>query len=247
MGQLTQAPSTMTHPVRHALSGWRSVPVLLGTAAALAGCAGAGGHSAPRAAAGVSTESRVAVSSAHPAMGQAARAPRVAASSAHRRRAIRRAAAAGQTGHRVRVTIRRSAAKHTPHVAVPSAHHHGSTPPATVSEASVTSQTGAGVPVTIPPASTKGSDVRSAATRPGATIRTITGSDNATIGTLAESTSVFLVWTASDGPIQIFTSQGNLLLSSHAPSGKIRLAPGRYSGLRVASQGAWTLTLHAAA
>ena len=56
-----------------------------------------------------------------------------------------------------------------------------------------------------------------------------------------------LVWTASEAPIQIFTATGNLLLSSHARSGSIRLAGGRYRGLRVASPGAWTLRLHAAA
>ncbi len=83
--------------------------------------------------------------------------------------------------------------------------------------------------------------------RPGATIRTINGTSNTTIGTLAERTSVFLAWNASEGPIQIITSQGNLLLSSHARNGSIRLAAGTYGGLRVASPGAWTLRLRAAA
>jgi hypothetical protein len=78
-------------------------------------------------------------------------------------------------------------------------------------------------------------------------IRIITGTHNAKIGTLAERTSVLLVWTASEAPIQIFTSKGNLLLSSHARTGSIRLAEGRYRGLRVASPGAWTLRLHTAA
>jgi hypothetical protein len=96
------------------------------------------------------------------------------------------------------------------------------------------------------PAKRSGAGVRAATPRPGATIKVIAGTRNKQIGTLAESTSVFLVWTASAAPIQIFTAQGNLLLSSHARNGTIRLAPGQYRGLRVASPGAWTLRLHAA-
>ena len=83
--------------------------------------------------------------------------------------------------------------------------------------------------------------------QPGATIRTITGTHSATIGTLAEGRSIVMVWTASEGPIQIFTSQGNLLLSSHAHNGTIRLAEGQYHGVRVASPGAWSLRLHTSA
>ena len=73
MGHLAQPVSTETHPVRRALSGWRLVPVALGTAAALAGC-GAAGHRAPGVAAGrqrrrtrrsVSARRTAAVSSAH--------------------------------------------------------------------------------------------------------------------------------------------------------------------------------------
>jgi hypothetical protein len=238
MGQLTQALSTEAHPVRRARSAWRFVPVALGTAAVLAGC-GASDH----------------------------RAPRAAASSAHQR-AANQPAATGQTGPQAHVTprthvtrhthvtprtrvtprthvaIRRSSAKRAPHVAVSSAHQ-----PLTVSQAAVTGQTGPGPQVTVRPSPAKrsGAVVQTATPRPGATIRTINGTSNATIGTLAERTSVFLVWNASEAPIQIITSQGNLLLSSHARSGSIRLAPGTYGGLRVASQGAWTLRLRAAA
>jgi hypothetical protein len=77
-------------------------------------------------------------------------------------------------------------------------------------------------------------------------IKVITGSRNARIGTLAERTSVVLVWTAAQAPIQIFTSRGDLLLSSQARSGRIVLSGGQYRGLRVASPGPWTLRLHAA-
>jgi hypothetical protein len=113
----------------------------------------------------------------------------------------------------------------------------------------VTGETGPGPHVTIPssPVKHSGAAAQTATPRPGATIKTITGTHDATIGTLAEDRSVVLVWTASAAPIQIFTSQGNLLLSSHARSGTIRLAEGQYHGLRVASPGAWTLRLHAEA
>jgi hypothetical protein len=248
MGQLKQPVSAEAHPVRRVVSAWRLVPLALGTAAVIAGC-GAGGH----------------------------RAPSVAASSAHAHPATGQAAATGQTGPRGHVTIRRSAAKHAGHGAVSPRHHashaaassghhpshaaassghHASRVGASsahthlaISQAAVTGQIGPGPQVTIQPSSAKrsGADVQTGTPRPGAMIRTITGTHNATIGTLAEGTSVVLVWTASEGPIQIFTSQGNLLLSSHARNGTIRLAEGQYHGLRVASPGAWTLRLHAAA
>jgi hypothetical protein len=256
MGHLGQPVSTETHPVRRALSGWRLVPVALGTAAALAGC-GAGSH-APR----------VAMSSAqaHPAIGQTAAAGqtgpgahatvrRSSAKHAGAHVTVRRSSAKHAGAHvtvrrsstkhaGARVTVRRSSAKHAPGVAVSSRHE-----PLAVSQAAVTGQTGPGPQVAIRPSPAKrsGADVQTATPRPGATIRIINGSSNATIGTLAERTSVFLAWNASEAPIQIITSQGNLLLSSHARSGSIRLAPGTYSGLRVASPGAWTLRLRAAA
>jgi hypothetical protein len=130
------------------------------------------------------------------------------------------------------------------HPAVSSAHAH----PA-VSQAAATAQTGPGAHVTIRRSSAKRSsaDVQGATPRPGARVKIITGTHNATIGTLAEGRSVVLVWTAAEAPIQIFTSRGNLLLNSHARHGSIRLAEGRYHGLHVSSPGAWTLRLHAAA
>jgi hypothetical protein len=227
MGQLAPPVNTEPDPVVRARSAWWLVPVALGTAAALAGC-GASDH----------------------------RSPRLAMPSAHMPLAVNQAAATGQTGPRTHVmprthvtpqrhvTIRRSSAKHASRVTVSSAHSS-----IAVSQAAVASQAGPGPQVTIRPSPAKrpGADVHTATPRPGATIRIINGTSNATIGTLAERTSVFLVWNASEAPIQIITSRGNLLLSSHARNGSIRLAPGTYGGLRVASQGAWTLRLRAAA
>lgn len=248
MGQLTQPVSTERHPVRRALTAWRLVPVALGTAAALAAC-GAGDHQAPRA----------------------------AASSAQTHSATGPTSASRQAGPGRHVAIRRSHAKRASHVAAPAAHHasrvvapsahraaHGAASRAkhssrmsgssagrhlAVSQAAVTGQMGPGPHVTVRPStvSHSGSDAATGMPQPGAIIRTITGTHSATIGTLAEGRSIVMVWTASEGPIQIFTSQGNLLLSSHAHSGTIRLAEGQYHGVRVASPGAWSLKLHTSA
>jgi hypothetical protein len=256
MGQLAQPGSIDAHPVRRTRSAWRLVPVALGTAAVLAGC-GAGGHRAPSAAVSAAHE--------HPTISQTAATGQTGpgADVTVRRSSAKHSGANVTVRHssakhsRANVTVRRSSAKHSganvtvrhssakrgPRVAASSAHQH-----LAISQAAVTSQIGPGPHVTIQRSSTKrsGANVRTATPRLGATIRVITGTHNANIGTLAEGASVFLVWTASAAPIQIFTSQGNLLLSSHARTGRIRLAEGQYRGLRVASPGAWTLRLHAA-
>jgi hypothetical protein len=253
MGHLVQPISTEAHPVRRARSAWRLVPVALGTAAALAGC-GAGGHHATGVAA-------VSPAREHPAVSH--RAARDAVSSAHKHAAVshRTARDAVSSTHK-HATITHRAARH----AVSSTHKH----PA-ISHAAATGQTAApasagaapgnlvpgagaaigaqpGSHVTVRHSSAKrsGADARNASPQPVATNRVITGTGNAGIGTVAEGSSVLLTWTASKGPIQIFTSQGNLLLSSGARHGSIRLAKGQYQGLRVASPGAWTLRLHPA-
>lgn len=141
------------------------------------------------------------------------------AAASQTRSAISQASATGQIGPGAHVTSRRSSAQHS----------------------------GAGVTTRRSSAKRSGADARTATTEPVASPRIITGTRDASIGTLAEGTSVVLAWTATEAPIQIFTATGNLLLSSHARSGSIRLAEGRYRGLRVASPGAWTLRLHAAA
>jgi hypothetical protein len=255
MGHLAQPISTEAHPVRRTLSAWRLAPVALGTAAVLAGC-GAAGHGAPSAA----------VSSAHehPAISQTAPTGQTGTHVTVRRSSAKHSGADVTVRHPsakhsaadvndrrssakhsgADVTTRRSSAKRGARVPASSAHQH-----LAISQAAVTSQTGPGPHVTIQRSSAKrsGANVTTATPRLGATIRVITGTRNANIGTLAEGASVFLVWTASEAPIQIFTSQGNLLLSSHARNGKIRLAEGQYRGLRVASPGAWTLRLQAVA
>ena len=254
MGQLTQPVSTEAHPVRRARSAWRFVPVALGTAAVLAGC-GAGGHRAPR----------VAAVSAHAHTVASHRAPGVAGvSSAHKHRALSHHAlrAAVPSAHK-----HRALSHHTLRAAVPVVHKHAATARAAATGQTATPPSAGAVPGNVVPGAgapngagaaaqdtvggssttPSGAAVHTATPLPAARNRTFTGTGNANIGSLAEGTSVSLVWTASEGPIQIFTSHGNLLLSSHARSGTIRLTEGQYPGLRVASPGAWTLRLRAAA
>lgn len=250
MGQLTQPAGTEARHVRRGRLAWRLLPVAFGTAAVLAGC-GAGTHSAPGVAA---------VSSAHSTVSH--RTPRDAVSSARKHPAVVHHAARGAVSS---AHTHRRVAHRTARTAASSAHGHpaisqpeaaGQTAPPAAVAAPGNLVPGAGAAIGAAPGAhgvMRGSStprsrarVRTAAPRPGATIKVISGTRNAQIGTLAETTSVVLAWTASEGPIQIFTSQGNLLLSSHARNGTIRLAAGQYRGLHVASPGAWTLRLHAA-
>jgi hypothetical protein len=81
----------------------------------------------------------------------------------------------------------------------------------------------------------------------GPLVRVFSGTRNKGIGSLSEKTPLVVGWTAAKPPIQIFTSQGNLLLSSDRRSGRIRLGSGVYPGLRVATNGHWTIQLRAVA
>jgi len=83
--------------------------------------------------------------------------------------------------------------------------------------------------------------------RAGRTIRSISGTGNRAIGSLSEGKPIVLQWSTSGQHIQLFTAQGFLLLDSHARDGRVRLAAGDYSRLRVASPARWTLLLRASA
>ena len=83
--------------------------------------------------------------------------------------------------------------------------------------------------------------------RAGRTIRSYSGTGNHAIGSLSEKTAIVLEWNTSGQQIQLFTGQGFLILDSHSRAGRVRLAPGQYSGLHVASAARWTLLLRAAA
>jgi hypothetical protein len=79
----------------------------------------------------------------------------------------------------------------------------------------------------------------------GPLLRAFAGTGNTSIGTLSEKSTVVLEWTTTKPPIQIFTSRGFLIISSHTRSGGVRLAHGRFPGVHVATKGQWTIQLHA--
>jgi hypothetical protein len=63
------------------------------------------------------------------------------------------------------------------------------------------------------------------------------------LGTLTLPSPVVLVWHAAGGTTQIFTSSGFMLVNSTAPLGSVRLTPGSYPHLRVASRAGWSIEL----
>jgi hypothetical protein len=82
----------------------------------------------------------------------------------------------------------------------------------------------------------------------GRPLRRFTGDGNARLGTIAVRSPSLLVWSARQPAtrqpaIQIFTSNGFLLVNSKAPNGFIRLAGGTYRGVRVASPASWSIEL----
>ena len=81
----------------------------------------------------------------------------------------------------------------------------------------------------------------------GRTIRSFSGAGGREIGSLSENTPIVLQWSAAGSHFQLFTARGVILLDSHARAGRIRLAPGSYSRLHVASPASWTLLLRASA
>jgi hypothetical protein len=81
----------------------------------------------------------------------------------------------------------------------------------------------------------------------GRLVRVFAGTRNAGIGSLSAKTSLVVGWNAARPPIQIFSRQGILLLSSDRRTGRVRLGAGEYRGLRIATRGHWAIQLRAAA
>lgn len=81
----------------------------------------------------------------------------------------------------------------------------------------------------------------------GPVLRTFSGTGDAGLGLLSEKTAIVLQWNTDSRAVQIFTAQGFRLVSSPAPSGRVRLTRGRYPGLRIATKGPWTIQLRAVA
>jgi hypothetical protein len=77
-------------------------------------------------------------------------------------------------------------------------------------------------------------------------IRRFTGSGNHVLGSLAEKTAIVLQWRTSGHPIQLAVRSGFLLLDSPARAGRIKLPPGEYSGLRIATPNGWSVELRVA-
>jgi hypothetical protein len=81
----------------------------------------------------------------------------------------------------------------------------------------------------------------------GPVVRMFSGARSQAIGSLSAKRSLVIHWNVAKPPIQIYTSRGNLLLSSDRRSGAIRLGRGEYRRLRIATNGHWTVQLRAAA
>lgn len=80
----------------------------------------------------------------------------------------------------------------------------------------------------------------------GKVIKTFAGEGDRAIGSLAEKRPIVLQWQTSASSLQLFTAQGVLLVDASSPVGRVRLAQGDYSGLRVATPGRWTVQLRLA-
>jgi hypothetical protein len=80
----------------------------------------------------------------------------------------------------------------------------------------------------------------------GLVIHSFSGVGNATIGSLSEKTAIVLEWHAGKPPFQVFISNGFRMVDSRARTGRIRIRPGRYRSVHVATRGAWTILLRTA-
>lgn len=105
----------------------------------------------------------------------------------------------------------------------------------------------------VPPGVTRASPSQAAAVAPqpviasGPLVTMFSGARSQEIGSLSEHRALVIRWKVAEPPFQIYTSHGNLLLSSDRRSGAIRLARGEYRRLRIATNGHWTIQLRAAA
>jgi hypothetical protein len=83
------------------------------------------------------------------------------------------------------------------------------------------------------------------AIKAGPQLTSFSGTGNGKVGNLTEKATVVLEYSTSKPPIQVFTAKGFVLVASQTGSGRVRLAHGTYPGVRVATKGHWTLSLHA--
>ena len=83
--------------------------------------------------------------------------------------------------------------------------------------------------------------------RAGRAIKSFSGTGNRAIGSLSEKHAIVLQWSTSAQRFQLFTAEGFVLLDSHTRVGRVRLGPGDYLRLHVASPARWTLLLRESA
>jgi hypothetical protein len=69
------------------------------------------------------------------------------------------------------------------------------------------------------------------------------GYGNGRIGTIGTHASIWLVWRVQHAPIQIFASNGFILVKGDGRSGRVQLSRGTYRGVRVATRKRWSIEL----
>jgi len=133
-----------------------------------------------------------------------------------------------------------SASDSTKTVAVTSAGKRGTPPAARSAQGTAAPRSSTSRSTTGP---TPGSTPGTSPSPGGRLLRRFTGDGNAWLGTIVVHSPSVLEWSAQHPAIQIFTSNGFMLVNSKAPKGSIRLAGGTYRGVRVASHASWSIEL----
>jgi len=80
----------------------------------------------------------------------------------------------------------------------------------------------------------------------GRLLRRFAGNGNGRLGTVVVSARSRLVWNANHAGVQIFTSNGFMLVNSRSASGAVRLSRGTYRGVRISAAGRWSVELRSA-
>ncbi len=102
-----------------------------------------------------------------------------------------------------------------------------------------------GAKTAAPGSSTHGSSTATPPPASGPVLRSFAGSGNTRLGTISVASPELLVWSAQHTPIQIFTTNGFILVSGRTSTGSVRLARGTYAGVRIATRAGWSVQLHA--
>ncbi len=79
----------------------------------------------------------------------------------------------------------------------------------------------------------------------GRVLRTFSGHGAGTLGSVSERSAVVIEWHAAAPHVQLLTGPGFMLVDSRSRTGRITLARGSYTHLRISTPGAWTVALRA--